>query len=538
LKHTRAKNIVTFSGNAALAALIEAMHPLLLQTPRCDALDNAACAVAEGRVDEALKVYESSLALRPNNPVALFAIGVIDISRGSMDSGLQRIEAALRECPQSLDCLKAYGQMLAAFGDHRRAIKVLYKALSVQEDAEVQLAIAASLHALSRLQEAKAHCDRVLELDHTISEAWVLKGRIFTDLGSLSEARSAFQCAIVTNDREIGAYLGLADVSTPELTPEAEGRMRALAAEATLSDGERAVVLFALGATLERLGRVRDAVGCYLTSNGLVRPHILYDEASGQEYIERIKRTFTREALCRHSGEGSQLPVFIVGMPRSGSTLIEQTLASHPSCVGLGEIDDWNAILYKNGVSDPESAVASSDATLERVGREYVDLLRRRSHSASRIVNKMLGNYLTIGQICLCLPNAKVIHISRDPVDTCMSCFSKSMPVPFAYDLTELGRHYKGYAALMLHWREVLPLNALLDVRYEEVIRDNEAQVRRILDYCGLEWDVRCLRFHETLRPVFTASAVQVRQPLDFNRVHRWRDCDDLIQPLKVALGI
>jgi hypothetical protein len=217
-------------------------------------------------------------------------------------------------------------------------------------------------------------------------------------------------------------------------------------------------------------------------------------------------------------------------------------LASHPQIHGAGELVDFEAAAESvlNG-SDryPECVRALDGATLRRIGQAYLARLPALANGKTRIVDKLPGNFLNIGLIRLFLPNARIIHTMRQPVDTCVSCYSKLFTDGhhYTYDLGELGRFYRGYSSLMAHWRSALPPGAMLDVAYEDVVDDLEGQARRLIDYCGLQWDERCLSFHETRRPVRTASAMQVRKPLFRTSLDRWRKYETQIAPLLDALG-
>jgi len=176
---------------------------------------------------------------------------------------------------------------------------------------------------------------------------------------------------------------------------------------------------------------------------------------------------------------------------------------------------------------------------LHQIGIHYLQRVRKIAPMAERITNKMPGNFRYVGLIRLAFPNARIIHIRRDPLDTCLSCFSILFMhdyQPFSYDLAELGRYYRAYTALMEHWREVLPLEHILEVQYEELVVNFEPLARRIVAYCGLDWDAACLEFHKTKRPVWTASAIQVRQPIYRSSIGRWKAYEDMLRPLSEAL--
>ena len=257
--------------------------------------------------------------------------------------------------------------------------------------------------------------------------------------------------------------------------------------------------------------------------------------------------TVTETLVARFDGAGynSDLPIFILGMPRSGTTLVEQILASHPSIHGAGELKDLSGIAFglphRLGSSQPfPECVAEVDAGRWReLGEAYVQGIRKHAAGMERITDKMPSNYHFVGLIHLMLPSAQIIHCVRDPVDTCLSCY-KTLFVKtqeFSYDLTELGRHYRQYDRLMQHWKTVLP-GRMLDVRYEDVVSDLEGVARRLVEFCGLEWNEACLEFYKTERPVRTASAVQVRRPIYQTSIEYWRRYERHLGPLFQALGL
>jgi hypothetical protein len=258
-------------------------------------------------------------------------------------------------------------------------------------------------------------------------------------------------------------------------------------------------------------------------------------------------------AAKRGLGDPSAAPIFIIGMPRSGSTLIEQILASHPQVFGAGERSEFGEALVNcigRDAGDPLridiDALQNLSATqLRPLGADYL----RRMHTAlpelraatpgyARFTDKYPFNFVNVGLIHLALPNARFVHSSRSPLQTCLSIFSRIFhDVPFGYDLGELGRYYRAYDALMAHWQQVLPEGTMIEIKYEELVEDFEVNVRRLLAHCGLEWDERCLSFHQTVRRVSTASAAQVRRPLYKTSVQRWQPQPALLRPLLDGLG-
>jgi hypothetical protein len=297
---------------------------------------------------------------------------------------------------------------------------------------------------------------------------------------------------------------------------------------------------FALAKAYDDIGRYDDGFNQQLAGNALKRQSIAYDEAATLSEIERSAEVFSAELMrkLQDGGERSPVPIFVIGMPRSGSTLIEQILASHPQVSGGGELPQFgNAVTSMAKTCDgvfPDVMARVRREDLQRLGARYLAEIRPLAPAATHIVNKMPSNFLYAGLIHLALPRARIIHAVRDAADTCLSCFSKLFGAgqQHTYDLAELGRYYRHYRILMEHWHRVLPPGRIFDVRYEDVVADLEGQARRIMAYCGLAWDERCLAFHKTERPVLTASAVQVRQPLYCDALGRGRHYTHHLAPL------
>jgi hypothetical protein len=281
-----------------------------------------------------------------------------------------------------------------------------------------------------------------------------------------------------------------------------------------------------------------------LEGSRLKRQQITYDETKTLALFDRIRATFTGEVLRdkRNAGDHSHTPVFVVGMPRSGTTLIEQILASHPKVFGAGEIRDFGRLMATLHAADgsefPEFVGRLTTDQIRALGATYIQAIRPLAPSAERIVDKMPSNFHNVGLIYLALPNARIIHARRDPRDIALSAFQSCFidGHEFTYDLAELGRYIRAYEMLMQHWQRVLPQHAILEVQYEKLVDRLDDEARRIIDFCRLDWDDACLSFHKTQRPVHTASVNQVRQPIYRSSVGRWRHYEPFLQPLLDAL--
>ncbi|MGH7091130.1 MAG: sulfotransferase family protein, partial [Stellaceae bacterium] len=308
---------------------------------------------------------------------------------------------------------------------------------------------------------------------------------------------------------------------------------------------------FALGKALGDIGRDEGSFAHFLAGNARRRAKTDYDEARALRGLARLRGAMGAESLRRWpTGSDSESPIFIVGMPRSGSTLAEQILAAHPAVACAGETDALSDALKSLRRSStawryPRPAFVPSKAQLAELAERYLALLAEAAGpevdggAPERITDKMLANFRHVGLITRLFPKARILHTFRDPVETCLSCFAIDFASqPFSFDLAELGRFYRAYAATMRHWKATLPQGAFLDIRYEAVVEDFEASARAILDWCGLPWRDECLRFFEVDRPVRTSSVEQVRRPIYRSSLRRWRPDPETLRPLLEGLGL
>src|SRR5712691_9476370 len=373
-------------------------------------------------------------------------------------------------------------------------------------------------------------------------------GELCRQTGDIADARAAFETAITLKPREAVHYLSLADLMTFTEGDAHLAAMEGLARDIASFPAVSQVQLhFALAKAYDDLGRFDEGFRHLAQGNTLNRRQIAYDETQMHDTFERIQATFDRRLMDAKAGAGdrSPVPVFVVGMIRSGTTLIEQILASHPSVHGAGELPDFSRLVHqlRSGPGDsieyPECVPSLPAGRLRDLGRSYVEGIRRRAPDALRIIDKMPSLFMYLGLIHLALPRARIIHVMRSPLDTCLSAYSKLFVQGqhFTYNLGELGRYYRRYAGLMAHWRGLLPPGRLLEISYEAVIADLETEARRLVRFCGLPWDPRCIAFHEAQRPVRTASAIQVRRPIYRTSQGRWQAYRDHLGPLIAALG-
>jgi tetratricopeptide (TPR) repeat protein len=535
------------------------------------------------RPDEAVNCLRRALALKTEHPAILTNLGLAlgdlrqfeeaakcqrravladpELAPGHNNLGLSfkalgrlsEAEASFRKAlvlePDFAEALNNLGNVLRARERFEEAAAVYRRAIEVKPDyADAHYNLANALRDLGRSEEGERHFRRGLELAPRHAEAQLDRGKALQVMGRLEEARRLFAQAITRNPALIEAHKSLVGLLTQEPSSGEMTLLEDLARrERALSHRERILLHFTLARAYELFERYDEAFQSLSKANRLRRRSIAYDIAPEQDYVACLKRVFSRELLTAKAvaGNPTTLPIFIVGFQRSGTTLTEQILASHPQVHGAGELGFMTALLAELSIDEPrrlgfpESMAFVSEGKLRQLGETYAARLSALAPDAGRITDKMPDNYFLLGLIRLMLPRAKLLHVRRNPMDTCMSCYATHFTQghPYTYDLTELGHRYRMYRELMDHWNAVLPAGSMLEVDYEDVIEDLEGQARRILAYCGLPWDDRCLSFHEAERPVETASLAQVRRPLYRSSVGRRRAYAKHLRPLMEALG-
>jgi tetratricopeptide (TPR) repeat protein len=481
------------------------------------ALSNQAAARhCAGRFAEAITYYKQILSLKPDLPEVYNNLGHALAALDKPDAAVAAFRRAIELKPVNPEALCNWGLALTELG---------------------------------RLDDAEAKYRRAIAVSPGFAGAYNNLGLLLKERGRLNEARMAFEQAIRLAPNSVSYYDNLAAVRPFTAGDRYFTALEAWAENSTaLSAVDRIHLHFALAKAYEHIDQPESAFQQLLAANALKRRHIIYDEAATVGCMDRIRELISRDFMQARKGWGvpSTLPVFIVGMTRSGTTLIEQILASHPHVFGAGELSLFDEIAgsIRNALPDappfPEMLLSISPEHMRTLGAQYLARLSQRAPQATRITDKMTVNFLFAGLIHLALPNATIIHAVRDPVDTCVSCFSVHFTKGqfHTYDLAELGRYYRHYQEVMAHWHNVLPPGRIMDVHYEELVGDLEGMARRILAHCGLGWNARCLDFHLTKRSVRTASATQVRQPIYRTSIGRWRRYEKFLGPLLAELEL
>lgn len=476
-------------------------------------LERVARMLREMRIQEAVGLARRLVAAAPEHAHAAYLLGLAVHRQGGAEEAADLIGRAVALAPDNaryhMDLAACHSQA----GDFEAAVR------------ELELAI---------------------DLDPDDLEACMRLATLYSDRGDFDRSAAAYEKALDRDPASGAPLYGLSTIQRLEPDDPRITRQIEVIETRRLEPLNEAVSCFAVARALDQGDQLDRAMQFYHRGNRRKRELTDFSIEAERENIRRIIDSFPPEVFERFSGCGdpSRLPVFIIGMPRSGTSLVEQILASHPAVHGAGELNDlWRTLggigeWLPEGRNLPEAVAEVDPAAWAELGRRFVERLRRYDPEALRITDKLPFNYTLAGIIRIMLPEARIIHCVRDPRDTCVSCYTTSFQSDrgFTCDLTELGETYRLYWSLMSHWHAVLP-DGLLEMRYESLVDDLEAEARRMVEYLGLEWSDECLDFHRNPRRVVTASMTQVRQPAYRSSVGRWRRYEDHIGPLLSALG-
>ncbi|MGB8601800.1 MAG: sulfotransferase [Rhizomicrobium sp.] len=528
-----------------------------------------------GQPAGALVAADTALALIPDDAVLLVQRGDALSALHRAGEALAAFTAAIKKSPGSVPAGFGRGRALLALGQPDKALEAFRAVQSLQPgNITLRFAVAELLFVLNRLVDAAAELaglygahpgavtlglqigaalgrdgaaeaalgvfDRIRQAVPGCAEAAFSAGCTLRSLGRIAAAEAALDHAVQLDGRPLYHRI-LAGVK--RFTPDDPGLtvLEDMARrEEALAPAARVDLHFALAKAYEDLGRPADVFAALNRGNTLKRAMVSYDEAAQLGALAEIAARYGAEAFTRPpSGPASTAPVFVFGMPRTGSTLVEQMLASHPDVCGAGEVrilrDAVRGVCGDTGLAAP----LVTDDQAAAIGAAYAGALTAKFPAARRVVDKMPGNFLYAGLMARALPQARLIHIHRNAQDCCFSCYATLFAAGhrYAYDLAELGRYFRAYEQLMAHWRVVLPPGQMLDVPYEALVQDFPVWARRIIAFCDLEWDARCLDFFHTPRAVITASAVQVRQPVYTGAIGRAAAYAPWLSPLTAALA-
>jgi len=530
-------------------AQMAADHVATLKNLPADVV-TATALFSDGDLAQAESIIRAYLQKHGNNVEAMRLLARIGIAHDVLDDAEILLEAVLELAPDYRKARFEYARVLLDRHKHTRAIEELEKLLAQEPEnrqfktlfATACVGIGATEKALTLYRQLLVDAPQSAELHLSIAHS-------LKTLGRREESIDAYRAASAARPDYGDAYWSLANLKTYRFADDELARMLSEEERPGISPADRYHLCFALGKALEDRGDYEKSYRCYERGNQLKHAEIRYRP----EIIERNTRmqmdTCTRDLFARRAGVGSGKadPIFIVGLPRSGSTLLEQILASHSRVEGTHELADIQRIVHElqgreeAGTANPRYPRVLADLgdeELLRLGEKYLSDTRVYRTDKPFFIDKMPNNFRHIGLIHLMLPNARIIDARREPMACCFSNFKQlfASGQEFTYSIEDIARYYRTYLALMDHWNAVLP-GRILKIDHESIVEDLDANVRRLLDFCGLEFESACLDFHKTERSVRTASSEQVRQPLFREGLDQWKNFEPWLGPLKTALG-
>ena len=523
---------------------------ILLRENYPEAYNNMASVLRDlGQMPEAEHAYRKAIGQRKDYIDAYVNLAILLDSTDRSDEALRMLSEAMKINANHRGTLIQVARIQQHKANYEQAEQAARLALKVDPNsAEAHSVLAGVLHETDRLEAALAECEAALRLKPGLIDMQSLYGVCLKSLNRLDEARIQFGKTLAMVPNAFGVYANLADLQKFTREDPNFQAMERIFAEAPDPDSDRFMPLhFAIGKAYDDIGDYKKAIEHFKKGADIKRGKLTYDEPQTLGFFDSIREVFD-EALMKnppYQGKSTEVPVFIVGMPRSGSTLVEQVLSNHPDTFGAGEIKEFSRQMnllrsrFPGLPKYPQMMKKLNEAQFDLLAGNYLGKLVALSPQSARITDKLLTNYYFVGLLHILYPKAKIIHTRRNPVDTCLSAYTKLFKddMPHSYDLGELGRYYRKYDELMAHWDRVLPPGVMKTVVYEDVVNDMPTMARELISFLNLPWDDACLNFHESSRPVKTASVVQVRQPVYSSSVGRYKRYGERLQPLIDALN-
>lgn len=540
----------TATDDSAGAEAAYAQH--LRYSSRDPALLQAGAALAENRIPQAEALLRAHLRKLPNDVAALRMLAELAARLDRLGDAEHLLARCLELAPGFHAARQHYALVLHRGNKPGQALAELDALLKVAPDNPGYRNLkAVVLCRIGDYDQAIGLYDDIVRRYPRQTKIWLSYGHALKTAGRQQDAIAAYRKCIALEPAFGEAWWSLANLKTFRFTGEDLDTMRQQLARAELQDEHRLHLEFAIGKALEDAADYEPSFLHYERGNAVRRAQLGYSADETSDKVQHIRSLYTRGFFeCRQgSGDGAHDPIFIVGLPRSGSTLLEQILSSHSRIEGTTELPEVTSIsrelraLADKDASGPgpyHDVLATLDADgLRALGRRYLERTRiHRKTDAPLFIDKMPNNFMHVGLIHLMLPNAKIVDARRHPLACCFSNFKQHFArgQSFSYSLDDIGRFYRDYVELMAHFDAVLP-GRVHRVIYERMVEDTDNEVRRLLDYCGLPFEAQCLRFFENERPVRTASSEQVRRPIFREGLDQWRHYEPWLEPLKAALG-
>jgi tetratricopeptide (TPR) repeat protein len=464
-----------------------------------------------GDMHAAVGFHQRAIELNPSRVPAYLSLARAQQQLGALDAASANIEHALRLDPQYAEAYYDLAGVRVGQGRYDDALRCIRQAQQLKPDYVEAIAVEAYVLDHQKDYQGALNCIRpVLDRYRGYPEVALVYAQLCHFTGDY-----------------VGAIARLEDLQNRQ----------------GLTDDHRYKIHFHLGALYDKRGEFAKAFAQFESGNVLKRAR--FDRGAWEDKITDLMAVFHRDALARASRAGncSERPIFIVGIPRSGTTLVEQMLSMLPEVAAAGELPDMGMLagefqLMLENTSPANNLTQISREQCDGLAQRYLDVLEGKFPAAKRVTDKMPHNFLHLGLIALLFPMARVIHCMRDPYDTCLSCYFQDFTGdhPYSYDLADLGFYHRQYHRLMEHWRKSLDV-PFFEINYEDLVREPKSYGKALVEFCGLKWDPRCLEFYQGANPAATASFQQVRQPVYTTSIGRWRNYADFLEPLKRALG-
>lgn len=533
--------------DAAIESLssAERCDPFVAEFPRIQS------AMSASQFADAEKIARNLLARQPGYPKAAYSLAHLATTVGAFEEASDILQRSIELYPCDINLRAALVKSYEETGHYQRALSEANVIAMLDPDAFAPWLIIGRVHGhCGSYQESLDAYDKALTLvsddARETGNIELLRGHVLKILGHHDQGIAAYRRSIELVENNGAGWWGLADMKTHRFSADDLAAMQAIAGNESARPEQRSQAAFAHGKASEDAGHYQESFSWYAKGNAL-RTGIKYDPLVQRRGIDELVRTFTPRLLAQGAKTPARgpVPIFITGLPRSGSTLIEQILASHSQIEGTMELVDLPNVVRlitihggKRKQPYPASLAGFRSDELEAYGQAYLDSTAIHRTDKPYFIDKMPTNFDKIGLIHMIMPNAIIIDARRHPMDCGFSCFKQHFAGGhhFSYKLEHIGSYYNDYLRLMDHWHQVLP-GKILTVQYEEMVADTEAMVRRLLEHCGLPFEDACLRFFENKRPVRTASSEQVRQPIYNKSVSYWKNFETELEPLASALG-
>lgn len=500
------------------------------------------------QTEEALKAFNKSLQLLPNFNMGLMGMANCFSDLKQNDKAMKTFQRLLAGNADFAPAYHYLGAHLARNEQHAQALPMLRKAVALRENYfDAQMTLAGTLESLDKVKEALEVFEAVLEHQPKNIPALMNLGNIKKTQGKMDEANIYFNRVLEVDPKNLAVQYSLSHAVNGKEASNIEDLEKRFDDPRLPKEAKRALH-FTVGKYYDDQKSPEKAFQHFKRGNDMDDRIPPYQPDQFSKGVDRLMNVYTEDFFKQRKGVGceSEVPIIIVGMPRSGTSLTEQILSSHPKVFGAGELKNLGDIMrtvqtrFKAKAPYPNCSRMVDPIMACNLGERYVKELYEFAESKDfdRITDKMPGNSTNLGLLSLILPRAKIVHCKRNPMDSCFSNYSHNFASVISYSrkLEDLGRHYSDYHRLMEHWKKVLPLD-ILEVRYEEMVADNETMSKKLLEFCGLEWDPACLEFQKTERRVKTASTVQIRQPIYNSSVARWCRYEEQLKPLYDSLG-